>query len=100
MPRHHDDIGGGTLLIPNTVGIVRGCQQPEYATQFVEFLLSNEVAINPAGPPSSDSKVVRGGHVGVNSRNFVCERDFKDKSYKKKKTSVSAIVGFRCVMEK
>jgi len=45
MPRHHDDIGGGTLLIPNTVGIVRGCQQPEYATQFVEFLLSNEVAI-------------------------------------------------------
>jgi len=92
-------------LRPNELGIcdmtgnvAEWCSDWYDKNYYIE--MSNEVAINPAGPPSSDSKVVRGGHVGVNSRNFVCERDFKDKSYKKKKTSVSAIVGFRCVMEK
>jgi|MDTC01.1.fsa_nt_gb iron(III) transport system substrate-binding protein len=44
MPRHHDGLGGGTLLIPNTVGVVQGCEHPELAEQFVDFLLSDEVA--------------------------------------------------------
>ncbi len=52
MPRHHDGIGGGTLLIPNTVGVIRGCGNPKLAEQFVEFLLSDEVAILLATSPS------------------------------------------------
>jgi iron(III) transport system substrate-binding protein len=44
MPRHHDGLGGGTLLIPNTVGVVQGCAHPKLAEQFVDFLLSDEVA--------------------------------------------------------
>ena len=44
MPRHHDSVHGGTLLIPNTVAIIQGCDNPEYAELFVDFLLSNEVA--------------------------------------------------------
>jgi iron(III) transport system substrate-binding protein len=45
MPRHHEDVGGGTLLIPNTVGIVQGSKKIELAESFVTFLLSEEVAI-------------------------------------------------------
>jgi iron(III) transport system substrate-binding protein len=44
MPRHHDQIGGGTLLIPNTVGVIADCSHPEHAAEFVNFLLSDEVA--------------------------------------------------------
>jgi len=44
MPRHHDGEGGGTLLIPNTVSIVKGCDHPYLAATFVHFLLSDEVA--------------------------------------------------------
>ena len=44
MPRHHDGEGGGTLLIPNTVSIVKGCDHPDFAATFVDFLLSDEVA--------------------------------------------------------
>ena len=43
-PSHHGDIAGGTLLIPNTVAVVRGCTRPEIAEEFVDFMLSDEVA--------------------------------------------------------
>lgn len=43
--------GLGTLVIPNTVAIIRGCPHPEYARRFVEYLLRPEVeAILSAGP--------------------------------------------------
>ncbi len=45
-PRHglEDDTGGGTLLIPNTVGRVRGGPAPSYAAgALIDFLLSEEV---------------------------------------------------------
>ena len=44
-PSHHDGKGGGTLLIPNTVAIIRSCAHPELANQFVDFMLSDEVAL-------------------------------------------------------
>ncbi len=44
MPRHHVGVGGGTLLIPNTVGIVNGSANTDLAEMFVDFLLSDEVA--------------------------------------------------------
>jgi iron(III) transport system substrate-binding protein len=52
MPRHHDGKGGGTLLIPNTVSIVKGCDHPEFAATVVDFLLSDEVATMLANSPS------------------------------------------------
>jgi len=45
FPRHHDGAGGGTLLIPNTVGMIQGCDHPGSAAAFVDFMLSDEVAI-------------------------------------------------------
>ena len=44
IPRHHDGIGGGTLLIPNTVAVVANCKHPHLARKFVDFMLSDEVA--------------------------------------------------------
>jgi iron(III) transport system substrate-binding protein len=44
FPRHHAGSGGGTLLIPNTVAIVKHCDHPQLAEDFVIFLLSDEVA--------------------------------------------------------
>ena len=44
MPRHFKGKGGGTLLIPNTVGIVKGCSNHSLAKTFIDFLLSDEVA--------------------------------------------------------
>ncbi len=44
-PRHEvaDDRGTGTLLIPNTVALVRGGPNPEHAKKLHDFLLSAEV---------------------------------------------------------
>jgi iron(III) transport system substrate-binding protein len=44
LPRHAIDArpGGGTLLIPNTVGVVAGTARGDDARRFVEFLLSSE----------------------------------------------------------
>lgn len=52
MPRHHEGGGGGTLLIPNTVSIVKGCENHNLAKAFVDFLLSEEVAMMLATSPS------------------------------------------------
>lgn len=45
FPRHHDATGGGTLLIPNTVGIIKGCSYPKHAAEFIDYMLSDEVAV-------------------------------------------------------
>ena len=44
LPRHFKGQGGGTLLIPNTVSMIEGCEHPEEAMQFIHFLLSDHVA--------------------------------------------------------
>lgn len=44
FPRHHAGRGGGTLLIPNTIGMLRGCEHPALAATFVDFMLSDTVA--------------------------------------------------------
>lgn len=45
-PRHGGlEPGGGTLLIPNTVAVVAGTAAPQQARAFVEFMLSDEVAM-------------------------------------------------------
>ncbi len=43
-PSHHGAENGGTLLIPNTVAMIRGCTHPKLAATFVDFMLSDEVA--------------------------------------------------------
>lgn len=40
---HEDESGNGTLLIPNTVGRVRGGPNPEAAGRLIDFLLSEGV---------------------------------------------------------
>lgn len=40
---HEDETGNGTLLIPNTVGRVRGGPNPEAAGRLIDFLLSEGV---------------------------------------------------------
>ncbi|MBL9147283.1 MAG: extracellular solute-binding protein [Phycisphaerae bacterium] len=54
MPRHAIDArpGGGTLLIPNTVGVVTGTTRGDEARQFVEFLLSSDGEAMLAASPS------------------------------------------------
>jgi iron(III) transport system substrate-binding protein len=45
-PRHDvepDAAGGGTLLIPNTVGLVTGAPHPEKACRLIDYLLSAQV---------------------------------------------------------
>jgi iron(III) transport system substrate-binding protein len=44
FPIHKDGEGGGTLLIPNTVGVVNNCRYPGLAMVFIDFMLSDEVA--------------------------------------------------------
>ena len=44
MPKHYKGVGGGTLLIPNTVAMIAGCQHPEQAKKFIDFMLSDHVA--------------------------------------------------------
>lgn len=49
--RGEDELG--TLFIPNTLGIVKGCRHPESARKLVDFLLSpgveKELALAPSG---------------------------------------------------
>ncbi|MAI67279.1 MAG: hypothetical protein CMJ26_05330 [Phycisphaerae bacterium] len=47
-PLHHEGKDGGTLLIPNTVAIIRNCLHPDTASIFVDFLLSDQVATHLA----------------------------------------------------
>ncbi len=43
-PSHHGGETGGTLLIPNTVAMIRGCAHPKLAVTFIDFMLSDDVA--------------------------------------------------------
>jgi iron(III) transport system substrate-binding protein len=51
----------GTLFIPNTLGIVKGCRHPESARKLVDFLLSpgveQELALCPSGQIPLNPKV-------------------------------------------
>ncbi len=55
MPRHHDEEGGGTLLIPNTIGLIHGCQHPILGEKFIDYMLSEEVARILALSPSHNT---------------------------------------------
>ena len=55
---------GSTICMPNSVAIIRNCQHPKLAEQFVDFVLSAEVEIQlanggakqiPLGPVSKDA---------------------------------------------
>ena len=52
FPRHHDDIGGGTLFIPNTICLIQGGKHEKEAIRFLEFMLSDYVAQLLAESPS------------------------------------------------
>jgi len=43
----------GTLFIPNTLAIIRGCRHPEQARRLVDFLLTPEVEARLADSPSA-----------------------------------------------
>jgi iron(III) transport system substrate-binding protein len=45
--------GLGTLFIPNTLAIIKGCPHPEAARQLVDYLLSPEVELRLAESPSA-----------------------------------------------
>ena len=52
FPRHHGDVGGGTLFIPNTISLIEGGKHKEEAIRFLEFMLSDYVAQLLAESPS------------------------------------------------
>ncbi|MCA9264169.1 MAG: extracellular solute-binding protein [Planctomycetales bacterium] len=58
--------GSGTLLIPNTVGIIRGAPHPEAAQQFVDYVLSADVEAQLAAGRSGQIPLNR--QVTVQSR--------------------------------
>ncbi|MDP7005430.1 MAG: extracellular solute-binding protein [Phycisphaerales bacterium] len=70
-PRHHEGEGGGTLLIPNTVAIINGCNHPDLAGTFVDFMLSDEVAIVLARSPSHNIPLQ--GHLAKQFPELVVE---------------------------
>ncbi|MBI1389075.1 MAG: extracellular solute-binding protein [bacterium] len=41
--RFLDQDGGGTLVIPNTVSLIKGCQHPDNGKKFIDYILSPEV---------------------------------------------------------
>src|SRR5262249_47514181 len=45
--------GIGTLFIPNTVAIIKGCPHPQQARKLVDYLLSPEVETKLAECPSA-----------------------------------------------
>lgn len=61
MPRHDPDEitpGGGTLVVPNTVAMVRGGPNPEQAVRLLEHLLSPEVELALLRSPSGNAPLV------------------------------------------
>lgn len=51
-PLYPDKSGMGTLLIPNTVGLIAGCPHPDAGKKLIDFLLSKEVERKLAFCPS------------------------------------------------
>jgi len=56
----------GTLFIPNTVAIIRGCRHPEAARRLVDYVLSAEVEARLARGPSA--QIPLNPHVEVEPR--------------------------------
>jgi iron(III) transport system substrate-binding protein len=56
--RHNDELG--TLFIPNTLAIVKGCRHPESARKLIDFLLTPQVETTLAQGPS--------GQIPLNSK--------------------------------
>lgn len=64
MPRHDPDEivpGGGTLVVPNTVALVRGGPNRELAIELLEHLLSAEVELALLRSPSRNVPLVHAG---------------------------------------
>jgi len=72
----------GTLLIPNTVALIRGGPNPEAGKQFIDFLLSKEVeamlAASEAGQIPLRPDVPRPAHVPSLNQVKAMEVDFED----------------------
>ena len=77
-----DKDGMGTLLIPNTVGLVKGGPNPDAAKQFIDFLLSHRVeqmlAESEAGQIPLRASVKRPEHVPSPEEVKAMEVDFEE----------------------
>ena len=81
-----DQQGMGTLLIPNTVGLINGAPNPEEARQFIDYLLSKktEEALASSSSiqiPLRDGIPIPGDMPGYNELHFmpVLLQDVADK---------------------
>ena len=76
-----DKDGIGTLLIPNTVGLIKGGPNPEAARKFIDFLLSEEteamLANSEAGQIPLRASVKRPAHVPTPDKVKAMEVDFE-----------------------
>lgn len=67
FPRHARDAarrGGGTLMIPNTVGVVAGAPHPDSAAKFVAFLLTEATERQLAEMVSKHAPIVSAAREG------------------------------------
>jgi len=76
-----DKDGMGTLLIPNTVGLIKGGPNPEAGKKFIDFLLSKEVeqmlAFSDAGQIPLRPDVKRPSHVPTPGKVKAMEVDYE-----------------------
>ena len=54
--------GVGTLLLPNTLAVVKGAPHPRAAVQLIDYLISPEVEAKPAAGPSAQIPLNRQRH--------------------------------------
>ena len=77
-----DKDGMGTLLIPNTVALIKGGPNPEAGKKFIDFLLSKEVeqmlAFSDAGQIPVRADVKRPPHVPSPDKIKVMDVDFEE----------------------
>jgi iron(III) transport system substrate-binding protein len=77
-----DKDGIGTLLIPNTVALIKGGTNPQAEKQFIDFLLSKEVeamlAASDAGQISLRADVSRPDHVPRPTEVKAMDVDFEE----------------------
>jgi iron(III) transport system substrate-binding protein len=76
-----DKDGIGTLLIPNSVAMIKGCPHPEVAKQFIDFVLSRKVEEMLAKCESEQipvrADVVRPAHVPAFDKIKVMKVDYE-----------------------
>jgi len=77
-----DRDGMGTLLIPNTVALIKGGPNPEAGKKFIDFLLSKKVeemlAFSDAGQIPLRPDVKRPEHVPTPDKVRAMEVDFEE----------------------